>query len=253
MKHVFMSALSIFLVGNIVCATAPSSIAFIIGRAICGFGNAGMLSGCTMYVEAPILFLMRYVNDNDRIISRITSLRERPLYSSISGGIECIAIIIAPLLSGAITHSVDWRVCFYIIIPFVVIMLISTFLFVDVSNTAEQANLPTAEKIKQLDLPGMMIFTPLIVSFTLALQWGGTEYAWRDGRIIALLVIAGVFTIIFAIQQWRMKETATLSPPLLKERTVTFGCLFMFTTSGSGYVIDFYVTLPLSPILISLH
>jgi MFS family permease len=48
MKWVYTSALTIFLAGGIVCATAQSSNALIIGRAIAGLGCAGMLSGGSM-------------------------------------------------------------------------------------------------------------------------------------------------------------------------------------------------------------
>lgn len=47
-RYVFVSSLIIFVVGSIVCATGPSSLAFILGRAIAGLGNAGILSGCNM-------------------------------------------------------------------------------------------------------------------------------------------------------------------------------------------------------------
>lgn len=47
-RYVFVSSLAIFVVGSVVCATGPSSLAFILGRAIAGLGNAGILSGCNM-------------------------------------------------------------------------------------------------------------------------------------------------------------------------------------------------------------
>lgn len=44
-KWVFLTALFIFEVGSIVCATAPSSVALIVGRAVAGIGGAGIVSG----------------------------------------------------------------------------------------------------------------------------------------------------------------------------------------------------------------
>ena len=43
-KKVFASAVGIFTVGSIICAAAPSSVTFIVGRVITGLGNAGMIS-----------------------------------------------------------------------------------------------------------------------------------------------------------------------------------------------------------------
>ncbi|KAJ5946594.1 hypothetical protein N7454_003433 [Penicillium verhagenii] len=47
-RVVFASALLVFVIGSIICATAQSSIAFIVGRAVAGLGNAGIFSGCNM-------------------------------------------------------------------------------------------------------------------------------------------------------------------------------------------------------------
>ncbi|KAJ5642558.1 major facilitator superfamily transporter [Penicillium lividum] len=45
-KLVFLSALGIFEIGCIVSATASSSAAVIVGRAVSGLGSAGFFCGC---------------------------------------------------------------------------------------------------------------------------------------------------------------------------------------------------------------
>lgn len=44
-KTVLLSSVLLFEVGSIVCGAAPSSAAFIVGRAISGIGAAGVVSG----------------------------------------------------------------------------------------------------------------------------------------------------------------------------------------------------------------
>ena len=44
-KYVFLVMVAVFEVGSAVCGAAPSSVAFIIGRAIAGVGAAGITSG----------------------------------------------------------------------------------------------------------------------------------------------------------------------------------------------------------------
>lgn len=44
-KIVFLSALFIFEIGSLLSALAPSSAALVLGRAIAGFGSAGIVSG----------------------------------------------------------------------------------------------------------------------------------------------------------------------------------------------------------------
>ncbi|KAL4755900.1 major facilitator superfamily domain-containing protein [Aspergillus foveolatus] len=45
-KAVFLTSVVIFLVGSLLCATAASSMMFVIGRTVTGLGFAGNLAGC---------------------------------------------------------------------------------------------------------------------------------------------------------------------------------------------------------------
>ncbi|KAK7702816.1 hypothetical protein SLS64_009426 [Diaporthe eres] len=62
-----------------------------------------------------------------------------------------------------------------------------------------------------LDPLGFITFVPSIICLLLALEWGGTTYAWKSGQIISLFVVFGVTLIVFVgIQAW-LGETATRS------------------------------------------
>lgn len=39
------------------------------------------------------------------------------------------------------------------------------------------------------------------VALVMAINFGGTSYAWNSGQIIALYVISGILWIVFAVQQ----------------------------------------------------
>lgn len=47
-KNVFLISILIFEIGSLICATAPTSSAFITGRAIAGLGSAGINAGFIM-------------------------------------------------------------------------------------------------------------------------------------------------------------------------------------------------------------
>lgn len=48
-KLVLLLSILLFEVGSAVCGAAPSSVAFIIGRAVAGVGAAGILAGCVSF------------------------------------------------------------------------------------------------------------------------------------------------------------------------------------------------------------
>lgn len=51
-KTVFFAFVVVFEVGSLLCALAPTSTAFIVGRAIAGIGGAGLFNGGLAIVAA---------------------------------------------------------------------------------------------------------------------------------------------------------------------------------------------------------
>lgn len=94
-KAVFLTSVVIFLVGSLLCATAASSMIFVIGRAVTGLGFAGNLAGCFA------------------VAVQILPLDKRPVYVGLMSCVESLAIIAAPIVGGALTQSLGWRWCFW--------------------------------------------------------------------------------------------------------------------------------------------
>lgn len=64
------------------------------------------------------------------------------------------------------------------------------------------------QKVKGLDWLGTVLTAGLYVSFTLAFTFGGTIWAWNDGRVIALIVVFGILTIVFGVTQYHSVLTS---------------------------------------------
>lgn len=97
------------------------------------------------------------------------------------------------------------------------------------------------EQVEKLDPIGTLCFLPAIVCLLLALEWGGSTYAWNDGHIVALFIIFGLLMIAFVgVQIWR-QETATVPPRIFMYRSVWASAFYAFCISGSAMVIIFYL------------
>jgi hypothetical protein len=92
----------------------------------------------------------------------------------------------------------------YFSLPLGVITIGVIILFFKAPERKEVASLTWKERAGQLDLLGTLFFIPAVVCLLLALQWGGSKYAWSDGRIIALFVVFGILIVAFlGIQIWK--------------------------------------------------
>jgi hypothetical protein len=117
------------------------------------------------------------------------------------------------------------------------ITLVVLMLLLHTTQTKDSETL--RRQIIRLDPLGTFLFLPAVICFLLALQWGGTEYPWNDGRIIALFVVAGVLIIGFiAVQIWRQGD-ATIPPRIIKQRSIAFGMVYAICVGG-GLVSMFY-------------
>ncbi|KAK3169203.1 hypothetical protein OEA41_008586 [Lepraria neglecta] len=92
-----------------------------------------------------------------------------------------------------------------------------------------------------LDLPAFAIFLASIICLLLALQWGGGEYSWRNARIIALFILFGLLMGVFALVEMRNKEEALVPLKIITQRSIAFGILFSFCTSGAGFTLEYYL------------
>lgn len=80
-------------------------------------------------------------------------------------------------------------------------------------------------RLKGLDWAGFIGGTGVIVSFTMALTFAGSVWAWSDGRTIATFVVSGVLIITTLLQQYFVFLTtreARMFPPsnVLKDPTL---------------------------------
>jgi len=119
------------------------------------------------------------------------------------GVVFLVSSVVGPVIGGAFTTHLSWRWCFYINLPIGGVTLLLTFWLLPSDNNKtkeeiEAAKLSTREKIERLDPIGTLCFLPGIVCLLLALQLGGSTYAWNDARIIVLWVIFGLLMIAFA-------------------------------------------------------
>ncbi|KAF7592084.1 hypothetical protein BBP40_000689 [Aspergillus hancockii] len=202
-KWVYLIALFIFELGSLICAVTPNSLGLILGRAIAGFGSAGLFSGALI------------------IIAQTVPLNRRPIFSAMLGSIYGISSVAGPLMGGGVTGIF--------------------LLFFFKAPKSVKAKAGFKGQLGQLDIPGTLIFMPCIICALLALQWGGTMYAWNSPQIIALFVVFGLLLVAFIGVQWRQQDNAMVPPRLIKNRNVWGAGMYNFCIGAAFFILIFYL------------
>ena len=95
--------------------------------------------------------------------------------------------------------------------------------------------------ISRFDPLGTVIFIPAIICLLLALEWGGTKYAWTNGRIIALFAVSAALLIAFCFIQKLVGENATLPVRIVNQRSMMASMWFTICLNGSFYIPGYFL------------
>jgi MFS family permease len=212
-KWLHISSVTTFAIGSAICGAAPTMDALIVGRVIAGIGGGGMYLG------------------NLNLLTLNTTLRERSIYMGGVGIVWGAGTILGPVVGGSFADSgATWRWSFYINLVIFALMIPAMIL---IPSFQPQPGVPTITKFKQLDWVGAILNAGLYVSFVIALTFGGTTWAWGDGRTIGTFVACFLILVLFCLQQYfsiLTTPTNRLFPiSFLKSRTM----VLLYTASAA--------------------
>lgn len=178
-KVFVMTGIIVFMAGSALCGAAPTMISLILFRAVQGVGG-GMIFSSVFST-----------------IGDIFPPAERGKYIGMFTGTFSLASILGPTVGGFLTDSVDWRLVFYINVPFALIALPAIWF-----------NLPNRRGARRpsIDFLGAAFLSVASVLTLLALVWAGDRYAWGSSQIIGLFAVAAVLVVAFIWQENRHDE-----------------------------------------------
>ena len=199
-KTLFQIAITVFLVGSVLCGVAGTIGQLIVFRAVQGMGAGGLI----VLAQA--------------IIADVVSPRERGRYQGYFGAVFGMATVIGPLLGGFFTAHLSWRWVFYVNVPVGIVALLVT-----------SATLPANSRRRNvtIDWAGTALLSAAITALVLLTTWGGNDYGWLSPTILGLG--AGVVVLVAALifVERRVAEPA-LPLRLFRLRTVSVACALSF-------------------------
>jgi EmrB/QacA subfamily drug resistance transporter len=184
-KRLFYVAISVFLVGSVLCGLSQTMLQLILFRGLQGLGAGGLMTLA------------------QTTIGDIIPPRERGRYQGLFGGVFAACSVAGPLLGGIITDALSWRWIFYVNLPVGAAAL---------ALIAIGLKHPNARAQHRIDYPGAALLSSATVALLLFLSWGGTQFPWSSP---AMLGLAAAAVLLFG---WTIFQEHRASEPILPPR-----------------------------------
>lgn len=179
-RRLFRIAVCVFLLGSVACSLAPTIDVLIGLRAVQGVGAGGLMS---LGLAA---------------MGDLFSPRERGRYAAFSGIVFGSAMMIGPILGGALAEGPGWHWIFLMNVP---LGIASLYL------VSAHFHVPAVHAPLRLDVAGVVLLSITLLAMLALLEGGGGRFDWASPESAVLLAAAVVGLGLFL---WR--ETQATDP-----------------------------------------
>jgi EmrB/QacA subfamily drug resistance transporter len=211
-----MIALSVYMLGSVVCLAAPNMLTLICGRVLHGLGGGGMAS-------------MGMV-----VLGDLAAPRDRGKYYAYFSATYTTAGACGPALGGFIAENMHWKMIFTLNMAMGVVAIATTYKLL--------RRLPRHERYHRLDVLGAVLIMAASITFMLALSLGGASYPWTSPQILGLAAVAAIIGAAF------VKRLLTAPEPLIPLailRDPVPRSALMMNSFGWGSIVGLNIFLPM--------
>ncbi|KAI8073097.1 major facilitator superfamily domain-containing protein [Gongronella butleri] len=227
-KAVYLIAITVFLIGSVLCGLANSMFMLIMSRAVQGIGGAGLIT---------IVLI---------IVTDVVSPRERAKYQGFLGVALGTATVAGPLIGGLFADANLWRWSFYmnVFIGSIAIAIIVVFFRNDMYVNHRATELPLWTKIRRVDYASIAFLMPGAICLLVALQTGGEQLTWNTPVVLTLFGVGVLCWILFVVSEiWLVKHNPVMPRRMVLSRSSLAIFIAQFAGGATDYAMMYFVPL----------
>ncbi len=210
-KRVYITAISIFTAGSMLCGAAGTMEQLLVARFVQGIG-AGGIGALAMAIVADIV-----------------PARQLGRWLGYQGAIFACASLVGPLTGGLFVDNLSWRWAFYVNLPFAA---------ASIAIVATQLNVPYRRIRHSLDIAGAALLTSALACVVLAASIGGRSNDWTSPEVLGL---AAGMVVLAAVFVWHERGAAEpILPFRLMRQPVVRYAAGLNATSGATFASGIY-------------
>lgn len=213
-RQLFLTAMSLFALGTLLCGLAFSFPTLLAGRVVQAAGAGIMM---------PLLM---------NVILSLFPVEKRGSAMGMIGLAMMFAPAIGPTLSGIVVQNFSWRVLFFIVLPIAIIDIILAYFLL---RNVTRLTYPKVD-VKSIIL-STFAFGGLLYGFSSAGASG-----WTDPMVLGPLAVGAVIMFFFVTRQLRMKK------PMLEFRVFRYNMFTLTTIISVIITMSMFAAMILIPI-----
>jgi len=207
-KRLWLTALSLFLIGSLLCACAWDAPSLIVFRVVQGLGGGVLM---------PLMITLLMQAAGGRNLGRLVAAVSLP---------AAIGPVLGPVIGGVILDSLSWRWLFLVNVPLCAIGLTLAILLLPADE---------ADRRKSLDAVGMLLVVPGVVGVIYGLSNVAGDGGFGHADVLAPLLLGLALLAAFAAWALRQGDRALVDLRLLGHRPLTSSVLLLFLTGIALY------------------
>lgn len=222
-RQLFLGTMTVFTIGTIICAMAPTFSVLLVGRLIQAVGT-GLLM--------PIIF---------NVFLLIYPPHKRGKIMGLIGLVIMFAPAIGPTLSGIIVEYLGWRFLFITVIPFALFSIVFAYKFL--INVSEV----TKPKIDILSIVYSTVgFGSIIYGFSAV---GESDAGFLSLNVLIALIAGVMGIVLFSFRQFKLEDPVmdlrVFKYPMYTHAVIMFLIIIM-TMFASEIILPIYMQGPLA-------